>query len=80
MNPIHSLEPLESLEPFHIPDPVLDVVTHGENCVRGGLGDGDLRGKHQGLPPVQDLEVGLPGSLTAEGRIANQHLIHDDPQ
>ncbi len=43
-------------------------------------GDGNLRRKDQRLAPVHHLPVGFLGGLAAEGRVADEHLVHDHPQ
>ena len=55
-------------------------VSLPEDSFGGGLWDGHLRGELESVPPVHNLAVSLLRGLRAEGRVAYQHLEHDDPQ
>ena len=55
-------------------------VSLPEDSFGGGLWDGHLGGELESVSPVHDLAVSLLRGLRAEGRVAYQHLEHDDPQ
>lgn len=83
MLPVDAPKERRQFQFIHSPlrsQPAVALATKPGDRVPSLFGDGHFRREDERFPPSHDFPVRVLGVLAAERGVADQHLVHNDPQ